>query len=93
MHPRWVCRRWRPHSYPNENNLYRIIGRDSDVINVGGLKFMSSDVEKVVLEYSSVLFAKIVVKKKKYLMQRTENLQLKGRQKYLKIIKNSEKFL
>ena len=46
-----------------KNNLYRIIGRDSDVINVGGLKFMSSDVEKVVLEYSSVLFAKIVVKK------------------------------
>lgn len=36
----------------------RIVGRRTDVINVGGLKFMAADVERVALECPQVLFAK-----------------------------------
>ena len=46
-----------------KKNLYKIIGRISDVINVGGLKFMSLEVEKVVLNYPKVLLAKVTAKK------------------------------
>jgi acyl-CoA synthetase (AMP-forming)/AMP-acid ligase II len=35
--------------------FYRVVGRSGDVINVGGLKFMASEVERVALEYSGVL--------------------------------------
>jgi long-chain acyl-CoA synthetase len=57
-----------------KQNFYKIIGRDSDVINVGGLKFMSSDVEKVVLEYPDVLLAKVIVKKNPITGEHTELL-------------------
>tara|TARA_Y100000389_G_scaffold184319_1_gene202653 strand:+ start:1407 stop:2702 length:1296 start_codon:yes stop_codon:yes gene_type:complete len=46
-----------------KQNLYKITGRISDVINVGGLKFMSSEVEKVVLNYPKVSLAKVTAKK------------------------------
>lgn len=36
----------------------KIIGRTSEVINVGGLKFMASDVERVALQYENVELAK-----------------------------------
>lgn len=39
--------------------FFRIIGRNSDVINVSGLKFMPSDVEKVALDFEGVLFVKV----------------------------------
>jgi acyl-CoA synthetase (AMP-forming)/AMP-acid ligase II len=35
-----------------------IIGRDSDVVNIGGLKFVPSEVERVCLEIDNVKFAK-----------------------------------
>ena len=35
------------------------MGRTSDVINVGGLKFMASEVERVVLGFPSVSFVKV----------------------------------
>ena len=38
----------------------RIIGRDSEIINVGGLKVMASEVESVALTYSDVSLAKAV---------------------------------
>lgn len=38
----------------------KIIGRDSDVINVGGLKFMPSEVEKICLEFEGVIHAKAI---------------------------------
>lgn len=36
------------------NGHYKIVGRISDVINVGGLKFMASEVERVALEFPNV---------------------------------------
>ena len=36
------------------NGLYKIVGRSSDIINVAGLKFMASEVEKVALEFPNV---------------------------------------
>ena len=41
-----------------KNGYYRITGRLTEVINVGGLKFMASEVERVALEYDGVELAK-----------------------------------
>ena len=41
-----------------KDDYYKVIGRTSEVINVGGLKFMASEVERVVLEYAKVALAK-----------------------------------
>ena len=40
------------------DGYYKVVGRTSDVINVGGLKFMASEVERVALEFPSVAFVK-----------------------------------
>ena len=37
---------------------YKVVGRASDVINVGGLKFMASDVERVALEFPNISLVK-----------------------------------
>jgi acyl-CoA synthetase (AMP-forming)/AMP-acid ligase II len=39
-------------------DYYRITGRIGDVINVGGLKFMASEVERVALEFPGVALVK-----------------------------------
>ncbi len=36
----------------------KIVGRTSETINVGGLKFMASEIERVTLEYDGIEFAK-----------------------------------
>lgn len=41
-----------------KNEYYKITGRISDMINVGGLKFMASEVERAVLDYPDVILAK-----------------------------------
>lgn len=41
-----------------KDGYIKIIGRESDVINVGGLKFVASEVERVALSYPNVSFAK-----------------------------------
>tara|TARA_B100000795_G_C22797977_1_gene440349 strand:+ start:1269 stop:2360 length:1092 start_codon:yes stop_codon:yes gene_type:complete len=41
-----------------KDGYYKVVGRKSDVINVGGLKFMASEVELVVLEFPGVSFVK-----------------------------------
>tara|TARA_X000000368_G_C22982578_1_gene690597 strand:- start:23 stop:1324 length:1302 start_codon:yes stop_codon:yes gene_type:complete len=41
-----------------KNDQYKIVGRISEVINVGGLKFMASDVELVAINYPGVLLVK-----------------------------------
>lgn len=46
-----------------KDGYYRITGRISDVINVGGLKFMASEIERFVLSFPNVLLAKIISKK------------------------------
>jgi acyl-CoA synthetase (AMP-forming)/AMP-acid ligase II len=37
-----------------KNGFYKIVGRTSDIINVAGLKFMASEVERVALEFPNV---------------------------------------
>ena len=44
------------------DGFYKVIGRSSEVINVGGLKFMASDIEKIVLQFEGIKFAKAVGK-------------------------------
>jgi long-chain acyl-CoA synthetase len=45
-----------------KNGYYKVIGRTSEVINVGGLKFMASEVERVALQYDNVELAKAEAK-------------------------------
>ena len=45
-----------------KDDLIKVIGRSSDVINVGGLKFLPAEVEKVCLEYKGVIHAKVIGK-------------------------------
>lgn len=40
------------------DGYYKVTGRSSEVINVGGLKFMASEVEQVALQYYNVELAK-----------------------------------
>jgi long-chain acyl-CoA synthetase len=44
------------------HQYYKVIGRISDVINVGGLKFMASEVERIALQFPDVLLAKATAK-------------------------------
>ena len=37
-----------------DDGYYKVVGRVSDVINAGGLKFMASEVERVALQYPNV---------------------------------------
>jgi acyl-CoA synthetase (AMP-forming)/AMP-acid ligase II len=41
------------------DGYYKVTGRVSEVINVGGLKFMASEVERVALEFEGVELAKV----------------------------------
>ena len=45
-----------------QNGYYKIKGRISEVINVGGLKFMASELERVVLQYEGVELVKAIGK-------------------------------
>lgn len=45
-----------------KENYYKIVGRTTEVINVGGLKFMASEVERVALEFPNVSLVKAVPK-------------------------------
>ena len=45
-----------------DGDFIRVVGRTSDVINVGGLKFMASEVERVVLGYPGVQFVTVNAK-------------------------------
>ena len=44
------------------DGYYKVTGRTSEVINVGGLKFMASEVERVALQYDHVELAKVEAK-------------------------------
>jgi acyl-CoA synthetase (AMP-forming)/AMP-acid ligase II len=41
-----------------KDGYYKVVGRISDVINVGGLKFMASEVERAALEFPHVSLVK-----------------------------------
>jgi acyl-CoA synthetase (AMP-forming)/AMP-acid ligase II len=40
------------------DGFYKVIGRTSEVINVGGLKFMASELERIALQFENIEFAK-----------------------------------
>ena len=45
-----------------QNGFYKITGRLNEVINVGGLKFLASEVERVALQFDGVELAKAEAK-------------------------------
>lgn len=45
-----------------KGHYYKVTGRISDVINVGGLKFMASEVERVALQFPNVSLVKAIPK-------------------------------
>jgi acyl-CoA synthetase (AMP-forming)/AMP-acid ligase II len=45
-----------------KDDYFKIVGRISDVINVGGLKFMASEVERVALQFPNVTLVKAIPK-------------------------------
>jgi len=45
-----------------KDDYYKVTGRISDVINVGGLKFMASEVERVALQFPNVSLVKATAK-------------------------------
>lgn len=55
-HEGWYCTKDIVAS--DEDGFLTITGRDSDVINIGGLKFMPSEVERVCLKVDNIKFAK-----------------------------------
>lgn len=57
-----------------KEDYYKVIGRISDVINVGGLKFMASEVERVVLSYPNVSLVKAIPKQNPITGQHVELL-------------------
>jgi acyl-CoA synthetase (AMP-forming)/AMP-acid ligase II len=57
-----------------KDDYYKVVGRNNDVINVGGLKFMASDVEQVALQYPQVALVKVLAKKNPITGQHVEIL-------------------
>jgi long-chain acyl-CoA synthetase len=55
-----------------KDGYYRITGRTTDVINVGGLKFMASEVERVALEFPGVSLVKVSPKQNPFTGQHVE---------------------
>ena len=55
-----------------KNGYYKIVGRTSEVINVGGLKFMASEVERAALKYEGVQFVKAQGKSNPFTGQHVE---------------------
>lgn len=45
-----------------KNGYYKVVGRTTDVINVAGLKFMASEVERVALSYPGVSLVRVTPK-------------------------------
>lgn len=57
-----------------KGDYYKVVGRISDVINVGGLKFMASEVERVALMYPNVSLVKAIAKQNPITGQHVELL-------------------
>lgn len=64
-----------------KNGYFRITGRTSEVINVGGLKFMASEVERVALSFHGVELAKADGKNNPITGQHVE-LQVQSKNNY-----------
>ncbi len=46
----------------SEGEYIKIVGRTNEIINVGGLKFMSSKIEHTALDYDNIKFVKVMPK-------------------------------
>ncbi len=57
-----------------KENFYKVVGRISDVVNVGGLKFMASEVERVALTFPCVSIVKATPKQNPITGQHVELL-------------------
>lgn len=57
-----------------KNGYYKVTGRISDVINVGGLKFMASEVERIALDFPNVSLVKAIPKQNPITGQHVELL-------------------
>ncbi len=57
-----------------KKDYYKVTGRISDVINVGGLKFMASEVERVALTFPNVSLVKVLPKQNPITGQHVELL-------------------
>lgn len=57
-----------------KGDYYKVTGRISDVINVGGLKFMASEVERVALTFPNVSLVKVIPKQNPITGQHVELL-------------------
>jgi acyl-CoA synthetase (AMP-forming)/AMP-acid ligase II len=57
-----------------KGDFYSVVGRTSDLINFGGLKFMPSEVENVALEFPDVALAKAVGRKNPFTGEHVELL-------------------
>ena len=73
-----------------EGGFLKIIGRDSDVINIGGLKFMPSEVELECLKITKIKYAKAVGRSNpitgqhlELLVELEENVDTKSFKKFL----------
>ena len=42
-----------------KGDFMKVVGRSNDIINVGGLKFMASEVERIALDFEGVEFVKV----------------------------------
>ncbi len=45
-----------------KDDFFKIVGRKTEVISVGGLKFLPSDIEPIALDYPNISFVKIIGK-------------------------------
>jgi long-chain acyl-CoA synthetase len=57
-----------------KEDFYKVVGRISDVVNVGGLKFMASEVERVALTFPSISIVKAIPKQNPITGQHVELL-------------------
>ncbi|MBL0419561.1 long-chain fatty acid--CoA ligase [Ramlibacter sp. AW1] len=58
----------------SKGSYFRVVGRTSDVINVAGLKFMASEVERVALGYPDLTLVKAIAKQNPITGQHVELL-------------------
>ena len=61
-HDGWYCTKDIVEINSDYPDYIKIVGRDSETINVAGLKFMAADVETIALEYPNIKLAKAIAR-------------------------------
>lgn len=73
-HDGWYCTKDIVETNSEYPDFVKVIGRDSETINVAGLKFMAADVESVALDYPNIKLAKAIGKENPITGQHVELL-------------------